>query len=501
MGYTALSLGIFIFLFTFFSISGPKETENTALPKPNLTQFCQEVNDVNAPSFQAPADNATKTGSEDDETLGTPIINSDCSGRGVRHQLSDTLTTYRLIRKNVPLSSQDTKKRGPNFTDQSCHFDSAGKLDISIDGIDESKYKVFFPQISGEISMDEEIPSRTRGRDSNLLYFIDYGLVFLLHLNEDGTFIEYKGGTTDGNPETFYLADIYQDMDSNRPSLPQDAFTCDTTRGTKYALGPDVVVPEQSASPKPDQLQLQYFVFGDGPSTGSVVNGWAIHCKPAVYLYPPKKQLINVRVYPQGYLTYTDPPYDNNHGWTVNAFPDGRLFTINDEQISNNLGSKAKPRTASYAYLYFESKIHDEVINKPVKGWVIKSEEKGEKSEEWFGSLENHFQKILPELGLNTKQTNDFIEYWKKSLPYSPYYFVGIIDQDNVNEIEKLEITPKPDSVNRVRVYFERLDFPKEVTAPTLKPITYNLSPDSFTVVEWGGMVKNDPHHPFTCSQ
>ena len=27
------------------------------------------------------------------------------------------------------------------------------------------------------------------------------------------------------------------------------------------------------------------------------------------------------------------------------------------------------------------------------------------------------------------------------------------------------------------------------------------LSPSRFSVTEWGGMVKNDPNHPFTCSQ
>jgi hypothetical protein len=127
--------------------------------------------------------------------------------------------------------------------------------------------------------------------------------------------------------------------------------------------------------------------------------------------------------------------------------------------------------------------------------------------------LEKQFNEILPKLGLNPVQTKDFIEYWKKALPYSPYYFIGVMDQDNIDQFEPLDITPKPDYINRVRIYFERLDQPKVVEAPHLgisdkslasrkiSPDNLTLATSHFSVVEWGGMVKNDPDHPFTCSQ
>ena len=106
----------------------------------------------------------------------------------------------------------------------------------------------------------------------------------------------------------------------------------------------------------------------------------------------------------------------------------------------------------------------------------------------------------LPKLGLNSTQTKDFIEYWEKALPDSPYYFVGIIDQENIDNVEPLEITPKPDYINRVRVYFETLDQPKKVQAPVLTN-NYQLTTNNFSVVEWGGMVKRDKNHPFICSE
>lgn len=482
MGYIAAAIGLFIFIFTFFNFNAPPPDNQPQdiQPMAETSKFCESVPEISAPTFRAPANNATKTGSEDDETLGTPVINSDCTGRGIRYQMSENPVTYRLIRKNVPMSKTDVKKNGENFNDEGCHFVSADKADVDIPEVDSKRFKVFYPQISGEISLDREIRSRTRGRDSNYLYLIDYGLVFLLHLDENGKFIELKGGTTQGDAETFYLADVYQDVESpGRGELPPEALACDTTQGAALVGGTRVIQPQQATSSARDQLQLEYFVFGTGATAGEVVNGWGIHCKPAVYLYPPKKQLVNVKVHPSGFLTYVDPPYNKETGWTVWAEPNGRLQLINDERLMIN------------DYLYFESKIRDEVIEKPEKGWVVKYEE-----------LENLYLDILPKLGLNEKQKNDFIEYWNKTLPASPYYFVGIIDQDNVNEIEKLEITPKPDSINRVRVYFERLDGFKVVQAPNIPAIDEKRSTNNeFRVVEWGGMVKNDPNHPFTCSQ
>lgn len=474
MGYAAVSFGLFIFIFAYFTLNAPQNPPRSqqTTSAAAAVNFCELADPAGAPTFQAPADYATKTGSPD-APPGSREVTSDCDDTHVRHVFGPSLTTYQLIRKNVPLSTTDVKEKKENFTGNSCHFDSAQEINIETPGVDTTKFKVFFPEISGEISLDREIPSRTRGRDSNLLYFIDYGLVFLLHLNPDGTFTEYKGDTTQGDSDTFILADVYRDIGSARPELPPDAFECDSATTAGITPKQQVFVPNQSPSTTQDQLQLQYFVFNNG----SVVNGWGIHCKPAVYLYPPKKQLVNVKVHPSGFLTYVDPPYDQSKGWLVEANPNGALFTINHKPLTNN-------------YLYFESKIRDEVIQKPTQGWVVK-----------FDELENLYKDILPKLGLNQAQVNDFSEYWNKALPNSPYYFVGIIDQDNVNEIERLEITPKPDSINRVRVYFERLDSYKEVIAPKLYAKPYTLNPDSFAVTEWGGMVKNDPNHPFTCSQ
>lgn len=483
MGYVAAALGLFIFILAFFTLNAPLSNNEQKIKVEAKTQYCEKADPATAPTFQAPADNVLKVGSDDvDESAGTLVRDPEGCG-GTRHQLSDNNVTYRLIRKNVPLSMTDVKKHDYNWDDSSCHFDTAEKLGIDIPEVDKTKYKVFYPEISGELSLDRMLYSRTRQDERTLMYLIDYGLVVLLHLNPDGSITELKGGTTDGKAESFALVDVYQDIDSNRPELPEEALSCDTTRGEYNKNTAQVFQPNPATSPDPDQLQLRHFVFGAGESAGQVVNGWGIHCKPAVYLYPPRQQIVNVQVNPRGQLSYTDPPYDKTTGWTVWAKPDGKIS--NFQARSRELRSYPIPNF-QYDYLYYESKLLDSEIKKPESGWVVKPDQ-----------LESLFNKILPELGLNKKEQSDFMGYWLNKLPASPYYFVGLVDKPQRDYLEALKVTPDPDTSIRFSLYFEALDQPKVVTEPKITTPTRK----GFTLVDWGGMVKLHPGTPFTCSQ
>ncbi|MBI2593114.1 hypothetical protein HYW44_00525 [Candidatus Daviesbacteria bacterium] len=408
-------------------------------------RYCREfINDANAQTIDIPT-----------EPGGTQI------------------STHKLIKVNVPIKPGGYKgghhvEEGPN---------------IFVNG---KNFQILYP--SSESGRSYDFNTEDGKTDIN---FTEYGLVFLRHLTDAGipetvsAVAEIKG-VKDAELE---IIDIYQDV--TKPPIPhaENILKC-VDVGIESVIDPVVIVPSQKASDIKEQLQLEWFVVKQAKLLPK--SWWTPECKPAIYLYPKQKQLVNVKVFPRGELTYVDPPYDFERGWTVWAEPSGKL---------NALSSSPSALSQDYDYLYYESKIYDNAINKPAKGWVIKSEESGVKSEEWFKPLEDHFKTILPKLGLNKKETEDFVQYWIKALPQSPYYFVGIVDPGNVDEIEKLEITPKPDSINRVRVYFERLDSPKAVEPPVFPPPSSLLPLPSFSVVEWGGMVKNDPGHPFTCSQ
>lgn len=371
-------------------------------------------------------------------------------------------TTYQRIKSNVPVR--------PKYRDEEHAI--PGEF-VTIEG---RKFQVYYPAPqTGNFSftptgMSTDFFDINGQRD--FFEFYKYGVVFAQHLNDDGEPV-----TITVPPENPYLVDIYKDI--NKEALPETVLQC-SDAGTEiedYNKTTYVAVPSQLFSPDNKQLQFEWFVFNKAVYQPKA--WWVPHCKPAIYLYPKEKTLINVKVQTKGFLTLTIPQYDADKGWTVWANPDGVLTTNYPLQTTN------------YPYLYYESKVPDKLIKKPGEGYVVKYEE-----------LSGLYKDLLPKLGLNSQQTSDFVEYWTKALQPAPYYFVGVMDQENVNFFEPLEITPKPDYMNRVRIYFERLDSPKFVTPPDL-PMTNDqrLTTDSFRVIEWGGMVKNDKDHPFTCSQ
>jgi hypothetical protein len=227
---------------------------------------------------------------------------------------------------------------------------------------------------------------------------------------------------------------------------------------------PNFAINGSNTGAKPN-LQLETFNYPILHAFG----WWTPECKPAIYLYPTEKTKVNVTVKPDGYLTYTDPLYPAN-GWSVTADTDGTLTS----------GGK------TYPYLYYESKIRDAALTKPTKGYVVP-----------FKGLPALFDDVMPKLGLSAKETDEFKAYWEGKLPEANYYFVGVMEEKAIDAIEPLTIQPAPDTVIRARLYFEALDKKRTVTAPKLQ------TPErkGFVVSEWGGLVKTDKNHPFTCSQ
>jgi hypothetical protein len=354
---------------------------------------------------------------------------------------------YVLIRRKVP-TGKVSEPPGWDFLGGSTATDHTHTINIG-ELPEKPGFDAYYPSRWGEM----DIPSKGRK------YIRNMGLILFAN-NDPSTIKEINGNTV-------YLMDVYQDKRiydlRNKGYSENDIFICgvDTKVGSSF-----VVVPGQDRSQTKDQLQLEWFVFSSDKL-------WGIHCKPAVYLYPEKKQLVNVKVNPKGELSFTDPPYDSIKGWTVWANPTGRLHTLSEQLIPNG-------------YLYYESKIKDSEIKKPTQGWVVKFEE--------LGSL---YDDLLPKLGLNGKEAKDFSQYWLKALPDSPYYFVGLINKDQRDYLETLSVTPSPETSIRFSFYFEPLDKPISVKEPEI------ITPkrEGFTLVDWGGMVKLHPGTPFTCSQ
>lgn len=257
-------------------------------------------------------------------------------------------------------------------------------------------------------------------------------------------------------------------------AVPSSAWNPSENQQNKNAGGVSPTIVQAVMTPLPypthHSEQLHTFTFGypNVASSGPVqwIRPW---CKPAVYLYPPKTESVHVKIAPKGNIMATIPSYPKD-GWEVLANPDGSI-------VYNN---------TTYPYLYYEAGISDELLPNNKTGYVRP-----------YDQLGYLFKTLLPQLGLNEKETKDFSAYWVKTLPKSPYYLVSIVPEQTLNAISPLFIMPKPDSQIRVTLDFEPLD--KKISVP--QPDLHAIKRQGFTVVEWGGLFKKDKNHPFHCLQ
>ncbi len=86
-------------------------------------------------------------------------------------------------------------------------------------------------------------------------------------------------------------------------------------------------------------------------------------------------------------------------------------------------------------------------------------------------------------LGLNERESNEFIVYWLPKLEKNKYNLIRFISNDKMNVYMPLEINPKPDTIIRVMMQFKGINKAQEIKEQELKTVERK----GFTVVEWGG--------------
>lgn len=260
--------------------------------------------------------------------------------------------------------------------------------------------------------------------------------------------------------------DIYYRLsDLSTKGVPEFIKNCDKSgaNSVQNQSSQTIVYPDQGSDSARQNLQLKYFTVQNSKSSW-----FSPLCKPAIYLYPEKQTQISVKIAPKGKVTLTIPQYPQN-GWNVTALPDGKIMDQN----------------TVYPYLYYEAQIPDELVDaKTQRGYVTNYED-----------LTLRLNTLLPRLGLNDAERKDFVVYWTRALPKSPYYFIGVVPISVLDDIAPLSFNPQPQTTIRVALYFKALDLPLSVLPPTLTKI----SREGFTVVEWGGLFKQNKNSTFTC--
>ena len=176
--------------------------------------------------------------------------------------------------------------------------------------------------------------------------------------------------------------------------------------------------------------------------------------KPIIYIYPPEEQVVTVELENEDLITCSYPKYEGK--WSVLAKPNGDLTDL-------ETGRKL------YA-LYWEGGD----FNKPnyKEGFIVKGEDSAKFLEE-----------KLEILGLNEKESEEFIVYWLPKMEKNNYNYIRFVSQEEIDNQMPLIINPKPDTVIRIYMQFKGLPFPINVKEQQLDKVERN----GFTVVEWGG--------------
>lgn len=117
--------------------------------------------------------------------------------------------------------------------------------------------------------------------------------------------------------------------------------------------------------------------------------------KPVIYLYPTEETKVNVTLDLDGTLTCTYPAY--NSGWTVTAFPDGKLIDKNGRE---------------YYCLYWEGETRAQYDFS--RGFCVKGEDTA-------AFLED----VLDEIGLSEREANEFIIYWLPQMEQNEYNLIS----------------------------------------------------------------------------
>jgi hypothetical protein len=210
-----------------------------------------------------------------------------------------------------------------------------------------------------------------------------------------------------------------------------------------------------------------YFeVYSDSlHSSGGFVSNYSVYLqesnmqimseKPIIYLYPETDTTVSVKLDVKGKLTFSYPEYKD--GWEFTASPNGDLTFGED----------------TYNYLFWESSQRYSLENIDYSsGFYVNGR-----------NATSFLEKILTEAGLNSKEQTDFITYWAPRLAQNENNFVHFVLNEDCNRFAQLDITPKPDNINRIYMLWQPVDAGASIGLQSI-PV---INREGFDVLEWGG--------------
>jgi len=185
-------------------------------------------------------------------------------------------------------------------------------------------------------------------------------------------------------------------------------------------------------------------------------NSPLIDAKPVIYIYPEQETEVSVKLGYEDKITCIYPSYNN--GWNVTAQPNGTLIDTKTNK--------------KYYSLYYESDNTKKYNGNLTEGFVVSKE-----------NVANFLEEKLAILGLNYKESEEFIIYWLPKLEQKDYVYIRFQTMNEIEENMPLLFTPSPDTLIRIMMEWKSLDNSIDVKEQVLTSVIRN----GYTVVEWGG--------------
>ena len=198
---------------------------------------------------------------------------------------------------------------------------------------------------------------------------------------------------------------------------------------------------------------LENYLSGTGLPITDTTTVTPVTLKPVIYLYPEAETDVHVELEYSGKLTCTYPKYGEN-GWDVTAKPDS---TLTDKDGNE------------YSYLFWDG--YDTIPWDMSEGFVVKGEDTA-----------SFLREKLSYMGLTPREYNEFIVFWLPRMENNEYNLITF-QQELYTENAKLDITPAPDSMQRVFMAYKALDEYTDIPEQELP----TFERKGFSVVEWGG--------------
>jgi hypothetical protein len=209
--------------------------------------------------------------------------------------------------------------------------------------------------------------------------------------------------------------------------------------------------------------------------------------KPAIYLYAKDKPIFAEIKLDKLIWTGTVVPKTFLGGWKVLVHKDGHIIDLqpsktNCSKLPTSFGfeyAQSACKNNNYPYLFWDGRKIFHQVPKKLLGWNVST-----------NNMEKFLTQKATEIGMNNTEKYEFVRFWTNEIKNYPAtnFQVYFLQNEEVDNWIHLNVSPKPDSWNRIEVVFTPIQSQWKSVPYQLKKIKRT----GFTLVEWGGIIEDN---------